>query len=167
MESLQAVRNAHRARFVLVGSLIVIVCGAVALLALVPAYAIVRSGHAAIDDPLQTVSLPPSTDRDDVMRAQALVRELRPVASSTTSALQILGSVLSARPPGITISSMSFARGDPGTIVVSGVAPSRDEVNAYRAALSKDSRFKTVSVPIGILSIPEGGRFSVTLTGTF
>ena len=96
-DALKGIRSSYRARFVLVGSLAAIVCGGIALLALAPAYAIVKAGHVASADP-QTVSLPPSTDRDEVLRAQTLVRELQPVASSTIPVVQILEQVLAAHP---------------------------------------------------------------------
>src|SRR3989344_7472673 len=130
-DALTAVRNFYRARFVLVGSLISIVCGAIALLALVPAYALVGAERAvANNDDLQVVSLPPSADRDDIIRAQALVRELRSIASSTVSTLDVLDGILGARPARVAISSMSYVRGDPGTIVINGTAPSRDAIRA-------------------------------------
>lgn len=162
---LHAVQRSHRARFVLVGSLVAMVCGVVALLALVPSYAVVSAERGTTSD--AQVPLSASTDREDVMHAQLLVKELRPVASSTISALDILDEALSIRPKGTIISSMRLSRGSPGSIVMNGIAPSRDAINAYRAILSQDTRFETVSVPIGTLSGAAGGPFSVTITGTF
>lgn len=166
-ESLSAVRSLYRSRFVLAGSLVAIVSGAVALFALMPAYAALSAQRLAVTDPLSSVSLPPSTDRDDVARARVLVQELGPVASSSPSVLNVLGDVFGMRPAGVKISSVSYERGDPGTIIVSGTVPSRDEINTYRAVLSSDPRFKNVSVPISTLTGLGGGNFSVTLTGTF
>ena len=166
-ESLSVVRSLYRSRFVLVGSLVAIVCGAIALFALMPAYATVSAQDPAAVDPLSSISLPASTERDDVARARVLVEELGHVASSTVSALSVLEDVFGMRPAGVKISAVSYTRGDPGTIIVSGTAPSREEINTYRAALSGDSRFKSVSVPISTLTGFGGGNFSVTLTGTF
>ena len=167
-ENLQSVRRFHRAHFVLVGSLTGIVCGSIALLALLPLYAIVRAEHGALE--VNTPILRGASDAEEragIMRAQFLVREFRPLASSTPPALEILGIALDARPPGVTVSSMSYVRGDPGMIVLGGVARSRDEINAYRTVLAKDPHFKSVAVPIGILTGSEGGRFTITLSGAF
>lgn len=168
-ETLQAVRSTHRARFVLVGSLVGIICGVIALLALAPAYAVVTGERAASNDAAQDTSLESSTDRADVTRARELVKEFLPVATATTSVLTILDEVLAGRPAGIVITSMSVRRGNPGEIVLNGTAPSRNEINAYREVLSKNTRFESVSVPvpIGILTSSQGGAFSATLTGSF
>lgn len=164
-ETQRDVRSSYRARFVLVGSLVFGACGIVSLLALVPAYAIVSAERNAAADTL--ISLPPSTDREDLSRAQALARELKPAASSTISLLPVLGEILSARPQGVAVSSMHITRGDPGTISLTGTAPSRDEINAYRAILAENPRFEDVSVPIGTLTGPGNGSFSATLSGVF
>ena len=58
-------------------------------------------------------------------------------------------------------------RSNPSTIVVEGLSQSREAINEYRAELSNDARFQSVSVPIGALAGIEDGRFTVTLMGTF
>ena len=168
-ETLRTVSNAHRARFILVGSMVAIVCGVIAFLALAPTYAIVRGERTASEDLIDASSLEAATDREEVTRARELVKELLPVASSTTPILSLLDQVLSARPTGIGITHISVRRGSPGEIVLNGIAPSRDEINAYREALSKNSHFESVSVPvpIGILTGFGVGAFNATLVGTF
>ena len=52
-------------------------------------------------------------------------------------------------------------------MTVEGSAREREGINAYRAKLSEDPRFESISVPIGTLTGAEGGRFSITITGTF
>ena len=167
-EALKAVRGFYRARFVLVGSLVLIAGGLIALLALVPAYSLVNTNRAAANDLLgSAASSSLKSNRNDLIRAQQLVKELRPIASSTVSVLEVLADVLGARPPGLVVLSVNFARGNPGTITLNGTAPSRDEINAYRTVLAKDPRFKSVSVPIGVLAGSDDGHFSLTLKGTF
>ena len=129
-DALSTVRGFYRARFLLVGSLVAIACGVLALLALMPVYATVSAERLAESDPLSQVSLPPSSDRDDIARAQVLVKELLPVASSTVSALHVLEGILSARPAGVKLSNVRYMRGEEGTIVVSGTAPSRHKINS-------------------------------------
>jgi len=167
-DTLQTVRKLYRARFVLVGSLVFGACGAFALFALIPTYILVsieRSTIATMSD--EELSLPVSTDQDDLVRAQVLAEELQVFASSSASALPILTAILEARPAGVVVSSISFAREDSSSVVISGEAPSRTEINEYRAILASDERYESVSVPIGFLAGSEDGRFSITVTGTF
>lgn len=166
-KSLRAMRRFHRDHFILVGSSVAFVCGLIAFLSLLPAYVIERFERSVATDSAEVVSLPQSTVRDDLVRAQVLAKELQPFASSTVSALPFLEEVLTARPSGVKITMMSFSRGESGTIVVSGTAPSRDEISAYRTVLASGARFQSVSVPIGALAGSEDGRFSITLTGNF
>lgn len=167
-EALHNVQRIRRARFMLVGSLVALVCGAVAILALVPTYILASLGDPAKENMLVgDVSLASSADRDDLSRAQVLSKELQPYASSTISMLPIIQEILDLRPKGVTISNINFSRGDLTTIIMSGEAPSRDEINAYRAILLQDPRYASVSVPLGALAGSEDGHFSVTITGMF
>lgn len=152
----------------MVGSLVLIACGVVVLLALVSEYAIV-SGVPGSANGSPEVTLPASsgTDREEIARTQTLINELKPLASSTASVLGLLEAALLARPSGVVVENIHLTRGDPATLILAGSASSRDDINMYRTVLTKDPRFRSVSVPIGILAGTEGGRFTVTLTGDF
>jgi hypothetical protein len=168
-KTLNSVRKAHRARFMLVGSLVSIVCAGIALLALVPAYAIVSAGRSSAEEAADAEALSFSTDREEITRARALVKELLPLATSTAPLYTVLDEILSARPSGIVVTNVNVRRGDPGEIILNGTVRSRDEINAYRDALAKNSRFDSISVPVplGLLTGIGGGAFSATLLGTF
>ncbi|MBI2610602.1 hypothetical protein HYW60_01545 [Candidatus Kaiserbacteria bacterium] len=161
---LKQVRSYFRARFLGTGSLVAIVCGVVALLSLLPVYAIVGAPREG-SSPTPGV-LSESEDREELARARLILRDIAPVAS-TTSSLDMLGEILSVRPAGTVITSMSFKRGEEGMIVLSGTSKSRDDINAYREILSRDARFSSVTVPIGALAGTAGSRFTLTITGTF
>lgn len=164
-ETLKAVRRSYRSRFVLVGSLIAIVSGAFALLSLLPVYAIVKAEqeHTSVE----VAALSPSDERDEIMRTQALVKALKPVAVVATSSLVILNEVFSARPPGIVLSSAGYVKGALGTIAVSGRASSRESINTFRATLSQNPLFESVTVPIGAFVGAGASEFSMTITGDF
>lgn len=164
-ERLRAVRSSYRARLVFAGSLIGILAGTVALLALVPAYTLVKAGQQNTE--IQVAELPSSDERNEIARTQSLVRSLKPVLTATSSSLALFDEIFSVRPPGVKLSSIGYVKGEPGTIAISGRASSRDDINTYRAALSGDSRFQSVDVPIGAFVGIEGGIFSMTITGTF
>lgn len=167
-EALRSVRKLHKARFVFVGSLVASTCGVFALLTLIPTYILVSIEHPMTSTTSDgEIALPASTDRDDLVRAQIMAKELQPFASSTASALPILAAILDVRPAGTIITSIRFARGNPHSIIINGEAPSRDEINEYRAILTRDARYENVSVPIGVLAGSEDGRFSITITGSF
>ena len=161
-------RRANSARLLLVASLLFMLCAFVALLALMPSYAIVQAGSNALGDGSSgSLSDADQAARDDIFRAQLMLRDLRPVASATSSALSLFDIVLRERPKGVLVRSLNYERGDPGTIIVQGTAPSREEINAYRAALAKDPAFKSASVPLQNLTGSGDGHFTLTLTGAF
>src|SRR3989338_759494 len=166
-DAMKDVRAFYRARVVLAGSLLAIACGAIALLALVPAYAICNEEQGQGEAVQAAPSPASSADREEIARAQVLLRELKPIASSTPSVLEFVEAILAPRPAGVAIQSVRLARGAPGTLVVTGTAPSRAAISAYRAALSDDPRFESVSVPIGNLTGAKNDRFTVTITGHF
>ena len=170
-DALKGIRSSYRARFVLVGSLAAIVCGGIALLALAPAYVVLRIEENAMSGNVPLVALPASaqdkSDRTDISRAQVLLARLSPVASSTATSLDALNAAIRARPNGVVLQSLTYTAGKQGAIVLSGKAPSGTAVNAYRIALSADARFKSISVPISDLTGTQDGHFSVTLTGAF
>ncbi|MBI2612950.1 PilN domain-containing protein [Candidatus Kaiserbacteria bacterium] len=166
-QSIRAAQGFYRSRFVFTGSLVTIVCGAIALLALLPVYAMVRGAPTEAIPESATQALPESSDREDLARTRLMLKELQPIASSTVSVLSILEEIFVARPMGTTITSISFTRGEDGEIVLGGTSPSRDDINAYRETLAKSPRFTSVTVPIGVLAGTVGSRFTITLKGTF
>jgi len=161
----------YRARFLFVGSVALLAAALVALLALAPAYVVLRIEEHALSGNTPLVMLPASaqdrTDRTDITRAQTLLVQLSPVASSTTTSLDALNAAMQARPSGVVLRSLSYTTGKESTIVITGEAPGGAAISAYRTALSADARFKTVSVPISDLAKTQRGTFTITLTGAF
>ena len=167
-DSLKTVRRFYRSRAVVAGSLVASACAAVALLSLVSAYTIVNAVPASLEGSPE-VTLPASSgeDREEIVRAQVLLKEFGPLASSASSSMEFIEAALLARPAGVLVQNIHITRGASATLVLAGTTPSRDDINAYRVSLSKDPRFKSVSVPIGILAGAKDDRFTVTLTGDF
>jgi len=137
----------------------------IVILVLVPSYAIVKAQQQSTE--AKVAEFPPNNERDEIARAQTLVRALKPVFVSATSSLTVFNDIFSVRPAGVTLSSIGLRKGEPGTIAISGRASSREQINAYRAVLSENPAFKSVDVPIGAFVGAEGGSFSMTITGTF
>lgn len=166
-DALRTVRASHRSRFLFVGALFLLGCALFALVSLVPVYLIVRAEKGPAEEVLQGAARSTQDeDREAIVRAQLLIRDLRPLASSTASLVETIEMVLLAKPGNVTITGLSLVRGNPGTIVIGGIAPSRDTLNAYRAVLAKDPHFESVTLPVASLTGAESGRFTMTLTGS-
>jgi len=164
-KSLSDAWSMYRARFLIAGSLVVLVFAGVALLALVPSFLALRISAAPA--PAQATSTPGSPqDAADILRAQALVRAVAPLAAAATSSDAVIAEALSLRPAGIRVTHIAFAIGTPGQMTISGTG-SRDGISAYRDALGKDPYFTAVSVPVGALVGADNGQFSITISGTF
>ena len=65
------------------------------------------------------------------------------------------------------VDQITYTAGSPSSLMLVGSADTTGGISAYRAALAADAAFASVSVPVGALVGTEGGRFSVTLSGTF
>ena len=165
--SLREVRRMNTERLLLVGSLLLIVCAVIAFLALVPSYLIVRAESDLPEVSEESISVADKAERDDIFRAQLLIRDLRPIASSSVPILEVLNEVLRERPADVVVRRVSYERGNPGTILLSGSAPSREAIQAYQSALASNPSIKSANVPLHNLAGRDGGDFTLTLTGTF
>lgn len=162
-----AVRSMYRARFIVAGSFVVLFVAGLCALALLPSYLAI---HAAdIQNVATSTSAKTASDADRAMvsSVRTMLESLSPVLTATTTPSVLISKILSVRPPAIRIDHLTYSGGDPGTIVVTGSAATREAINGYRQALSSEPLFKTVSVPVGDLTGAPGARFSLTLTGAF
>lgn len=168
-EAIQSVWQGYRSRLILMGGLVLLATAALAFFALLPAYAVLKveegsQGKLAAVSPQPDTNLQARTERNDVTRARDLLVRVAPIVSATSSPTEAISNALALRPAGVTVGKISFASGKEGTISITGESKSRDGINAYRAALSKDGHFKSVSVPVGALVGGEGSTFTITLT---
>lgn len=153
----------YRARFIFAGSAFGLALALLAYLSLLPSYLALRADERAV--PPSGPGPGSSRDQADITRAQGLLAALKPAVDATTTPSEVLQSAIAHRPRGILVDHITYA--SPGTIVVSGVAQSRESISEYKKALLADPRFKSVSVPVGDLVGAEGGRFSITLSGNY
>ncbi|QQG37988.1 MAG: PilN domain-containing protein [Candidatus Kaiserbacteria bacterium] len=161
----------YRARFLLLGSIAAIVVALVGTLALLPVYAVTRA------DDVEEVIAPPQLSPEDkseqieLGKSQTIVRQLIAMASTTAPGFNVLKEVVAQRPKGVLFTALSFAQsaGADSTIMLTGSAPTRETINSFAAQLRADKRFKTVSVPLNVLTGTgaDAGRFTITLTGAF
>lgn len=153
----------YRSRLVLAGSAVALAVAFVAYLSLLPSYLALHADENAVSQPVLAEGQ--AHDQADIVRAQSLLSTLKPLLAGTTTPSEVIQSALLLRPRGVVVDHITYTSG--GTIVISGAAPSREGINTYKNALLSNSHFKFVSVPVGDLAGAEGGRFSVTLSGSF
>ena len=155
----------RRARFVIVASLFATVLALVAFAALIPSYLVARSG-LPVASANQNKTRESSNDRAQIAETTSLAHLLSPFVVSTTTPSDVILAALAKRPAGITIDNISYTAdpsGQIGKLVFSGAAKSSDLISSYRNALTADTRFTSVSVPVDALIGSKDGRFTMTL----
>ncbi|HEU5114157.1 MAG TPA: PilN domain-containing protein [Candidatus Paceibacterota bacterium] len=69
---------------------------------------------------------------------------------------------------GISITGMTFKRDtDPGSIVLSGSAATRDDLVAFSKSLQGEPSFKNVSLPVSALAKSKNIGFTITIDSAF
>ncbi|MBI5470176.1 hypothetical protein HY968_02530 [Candidatus Kaiserbacteria bacterium] len=157
-----------RARFVLAGSTLAITAAVLSALSLVPSYVVYEfaTGASGTESPSLPAALS-GPETFDLSRAQMLSKAFLPFVSATTTPTDIIKDVLALLPRGVKVDHITYTPGSPSSLMLAGLAVSREGINAYRDALSASLKFKTVSVPVGALVGTDAGRFTVTLSGNF
>jgi hypothetical protein len=162
------VEHFERARFILTGAVVALVCAGVALLLLLPSYLAILFDMHNVAPAFTPVSPAQQTsDNNAIAHTNALLSVLAPIAAASSTPTDTILDALSLRPSGVRIDQITYNTGTPSTIMLSGSADTNSEINAYQTALSADPHFASVSIPVGALVGTDGGRFSITLSGTF
>jgi hypothetical protein len=156
-----------RARFILAGSFLLIATAVLCVLVLAPSYAVFAFATAGGAQPPALRPVLDPSEISDISRAQGFVKELLPLVSGTTTPTSAISQALAKLPRGVKIDHVTYTPGTPATIMLVGVAETREAINVFRDALTAASGFRSVSVPVGALVGADGGRFTVTLTGNF
>lgn len=165
-EAKKAVWRMYRVRFMIAGSLVALFAAALCALSLLPSYLALHAAEATRSASSTPQSVANNADRAALLSIQNMLKALSPVIATTTPTSAII-QALSLRPSGITVDHITYSAGNPGTLVLVGSTATREAIKGYRQALLSDSRWKTVSAPIGDLTGEPGARFSITLSGSF
>lgn len=170
-ENVVRLKRVMRAKFVLTGALIIAASAIAGLVALAPSFFVIYFPGAAIEQNAQAgVSGQDAKRREDgetTSRIRILLSELSSLTAASTPVSELVESVYQARPAGVTIGGIAYARGMPSTITIVGEARSRDDVSAFRNVLAEDKRYEKVSVPVAALVGALAGNFTITLSGQF
>ena len=161
-EAERLVQREYRARFMLVGSVTLILCSIFISAAILPTEI---SALLATPTP-QTTPTPPgdvAKDSAAITQAQQIVSVLATLDASS-SGPEFIAQALAVRPSGVVVTEVSYSFGE---IVLSGSAPSPDLVNSYSQALQQNPAFTHVSLPLQALLSSPSGAFTMTLTGNF
>jgi len=156
----------HKARFLLMASLLMIGAGIAAIIILLPSYLILEKNRAALDTGASAprASAANASDRDLLKHIQSRVDELHPLAvAASSSPSEAIAAALALRPAGISIDRINYSTGKTAIILLSGSSKSGDLVSAYQRALAGSDAFAGVSVPVGALAGVNDGHFSITI----
>ncbi len=135
----------------------------IATLSLVPTFISIASARASLDAPSVEEIGTARGFQVQARRAQSLVDALEPLVMASSTPSGMLADALAVVPAGVTISVITY-QAVQETLILSGDAPQRASVNAFRDALEKSARFEKVLFPVGALAGTQDGRFTVTLT---
>lgn len=153
----------HRARFLIVLSLVTIVLSILALVALIPSFAALEANTLS-DEELTAQGSSAAENQKSMSKSQQLLNAVIPIITSTSSPNAVIARALTLKPKGATVQRIRYTA-QSKTIQLAGVA-NRDALTAYRTALEIDGTFTTVSVPVAAL-VGSNGQFSITLGGNF
>ena len=152
-------------RFVLAGSIVALVCALAAFLALLPSYFVLTESLSGIAPTAVPVSATQaSADRASVTHTNTLLSVLAPIVSATTTPTDVVAEALKLRPAGVHVDQITYTA---GSLMLVGSASTNVTISTYRSALAADPMFSSVSVPVGALAGTDGGRFSMTISGSF
>lgn len=153
----------HRARFIIVLSLMLISLALFFGIALIPSFAALEINTLSPDE-VNAQGSSAADSMKDMLRSQALLNAVAPVISSTSSPSSAITKAIAVRPSGVTISQIRYISAS-RSIQLGGKA-TREQLTAYRTALETEGTFTSVSVPVAAL-VGSSGQFSVTLQGNF
>ena len=160
--------GAERSRFLIVGSLVAITAAVMCALALAPAAVVLSFAAPSLERNAEEALISPAVQKADsitLQEAQTFLL-LRPALTYAASSSEAIEQAIFDRPKGILVDHINYQSGSPSTLIISGASAGRETLNAYRRALEDDQNFSSVSVPVSDL-VGSGGRFTVTLKGTF
>ncbi len=171
-EKLQIELSRFKNRLLLVGALAFLVTAVLSALMLIPSHVALKIEYRNPEQQsADTAGATPAaiteqtSERNDLIRAQALLLYVQTFVSTTTSPTEAINAALALRPQDVRVERISFISGGNGTMTISGVSQARESISGYKDALSKSGRFNSATVPVGALIGTEGGKFTITLSG--
>ncbi len=153
----------HRARFLIILSMVMIALALLAFIALIPSF-VALEANSLSDEEISAQGSTAAESQKSMQKSQALLTAVLPIITATSSPAGAIETAVSLRPKEATIQRIRYV-GSTRTIQIGGTA-NRDALTAYRTALEGDGTFKSVSVPVAAL-VGASGQYSITLGGSF
>lgn len=160
--------QSYIARITIVASIAAIILAGIVALAIAPAkLTLIIADNAMSYGPQPTTDqIATPEDRAAITNTQALLTQAAPYMATSTSVVNAISAALALRPKGVVVDHIAYTTGKANTIVLSGTA-TRDQINAYKAAVSADTHFSSVYVPVETLVGSQDRTFTMTLSGKF
>lgn len=167
-QSQKVLWQSYIARITIVASVAAIILAGIVALAIAPAKItlIISDRAMSYGPPPTTEQIATQEDRDAITNTQTLLSQATPYMATSTSIVDAISVALALRPKGVMVDHITYTTGKTNTIVLSGTAH-RDQINAYKAAVTADRHFSTVHVPVETLVGSQERTFTMTLTGDF
>jgi hypothetical protein len=156
------------------GTVVLAVCIALILAAgvlLIPTYVLLEGSAGAKTAQLESIKLKLSSADEVALSARlaALAKDAAALVqlSKARSASAVVRSVLGVARPGIILTGFEYSSvrsQTPNTLVVSGIAATRDALRNYQLALQSQSFVASAVLPVSVYAQDTDIDFSVTIT---
>jgi hypothetical protein len=157
----------HVRFFVLVFSLLFCI-QIVAIILLIPSYAISKARSDALNS--QTSTLQKQDESQEVARLNGLVNQtngyinILSLTSTTTDAYLIIDNIVNVRGPNIKINGVVYgAQNGQNQVIIQGTAVSRQNLLDFVNQLKKQKKVLSATLPISDFSQPQNINFSLTV----
>lgn len=167
----RTLRREYFWRLAVVAAVLGTVLIAAAAILLLPTYLYLSNEVSARTNRLATVStaLASSDEAELLGRLNALSQDTATLAKLGTapSASAVVSEVLAVPRPGITLSNISYTPAVGNTaasMVISGMAATRDSLRSYQLALQSTSFAQSVDLPVSAYAKDSNISFGITIT---
>lgn len=155
----------YRTRFMIAGSIGLILVAIIALVSIAPSYILLIVNRPQIHEVESQKVTDTTDDRAVAQKTKALLSDLAPILEEDYLPTELIEKALAVKPQGILIDRIRYASGDGlPSIVIAGTTNVRGQAEQLRKALEGTQLFERVSIPVGDLVGANGNQFTVTLT---
>ena len=172
-ERRRALSRAFLLRVAVVAVVLVTFLTLAAAVLLIPTYVFLEGNASAKEVRLASMeaSLSSSDEAALSARLSALSSNAAKISALATapSASALIQKVLAASRPGITLSGFSYtpaAGKSPGTVVISGIAATRDALRNYQLTLQGAPFAQSATLPVSVYASDSDISFAITVTLT-
>ncbi len=165
-------RKEYRLRLLIVALIFFVTATIFGLIFLLPSYLLSLSKESVARDHLKSVQDVAKTNAKPELSAELKAANLQIVelkgSVEQMPIKKILDMVIKDRPEGLKINSFSLTRdAQAGTLLITGIAPTRESLVSFNKTLSAEPLFSKVESPVSELAKSKNIGFSLSITGKF